>query len=181
MKLLLIYGPPGVGKLTVAKELAKLTGFPLFHNHLTVDLVASIFPMGTKIYSDLVKEIRLDLIEAAAKNRVKGMIFTFVYGVETYGGGEDDKFIKNIIDRIRRFKGRVFFVKLTCNEKELRRRLKHPSRKSFGKIRKIKTLRSIGKDYNLDATVPFGKSLIIDNTKLPPKRAARIIKNHLTA
>jgi len=35
MKLVFIYGPPAVGKLTVANALAKVTGFKVFHNHLT--------------------------------------------------------------------------------------------------------------------------------------------------
>ncbi|HIJ11483.1 TPA: hypothetical protein HA278_05490, partial [Candidatus Woesearchaeota archaeon] len=47
MIFVLIYGPMAVGKLTVAKELVKLTGYKLFHNHLTVDLVGSIFEWGT--------------------------------------------------------------------------------------------------------------------------------------
>ncbi len=43
MRLVFIYGPPGVGKLTVARELAALTGFKLFHNHLTVVCTAVAF------------------------------------------------------------------------------------------------------------------------------------------
>jgi hypothetical protein len=31
----------------VAKEVAALTGFKLFHNHLTIDLYKSIFEFGT--------------------------------------------------------------------------------------------------------------------------------------
>ncbi len=37
MKLVFIYGPPASGKLTVARELAALTGYKLFHNHLVVE------------------------------------------------------------------------------------------------------------------------------------------------
>ena len=44
MRLVVLYGPPGVGKLTVGGELATLTGFRLFHNHLTVNLATAIFP-----------------------------------------------------------------------------------------------------------------------------------------
>lgn len=31
MKLIFLYGPVAAGKLTVARELAGITGFPLFH------------------------------------------------------------------------------------------------------------------------------------------------------
>jgi shikimate kinase len=31
MKLIVLHGPPGVGKLTVGRELAGLTGYALFH------------------------------------------------------------------------------------------------------------------------------------------------------
>lgn len=39
MKLVFIYGMPAAGKLTVAKELAGLSGYKLFHNHQVVDLL----------------------------------------------------------------------------------------------------------------------------------------------
>ncbi len=35
MQLVFLYGPPGVGKLTVGNALSALTGYKLFHNHLT--------------------------------------------------------------------------------------------------------------------------------------------------
>ena len=48
MKLLFLHGAPAVGKLTVARDLAALTGLRLFHNHLTVDLVSSLFAFGSE-------------------------------------------------------------------------------------------------------------------------------------
>jgi hypothetical protein len=42
MKLIFLYGLPGVGKLTVARETAKLTGLNVFYNQLAVDLVESL-------------------------------------------------------------------------------------------------------------------------------------------
>ena len=47
MKLILIFGPQAVGKMTVGQELATLTGLKLFHNHMTIDLVSPIFDYST--------------------------------------------------------------------------------------------------------------------------------------
>ena len=44
MQLIFIYGLPASGKLTVAEELAELTGYPVFHYHVTRDLVQRIYP-----------------------------------------------------------------------------------------------------------------------------------------
>jgi hypothetical protein len=48
MNLIFLHGPAAVGKLTVARELAHLTGFGLFHNHLTVDALTAVFDFGTE-------------------------------------------------------------------------------------------------------------------------------------
>jgi shikimate kinase len=37
MKLVILFGPPAVGKMTVGQQLANLTGFKLFHNHMTIE------------------------------------------------------------------------------------------------------------------------------------------------
>jgi adenylate kinase family enzyme len=39
MKLIILYGAPAAGKLTVAKELAKTTDFVVFDNHQIIDIV----------------------------------------------------------------------------------------------------------------------------------------------
>ena len=67
MKLILLYGPPAVGKLTIAKEIARLTGLKLFHAHLTVDLVTPIFPRDTPAYRKLVWDLRYAVFAAAAQ------------------------------------------------------------------------------------------------------------------
>ena len=38
MKLVVIFGPPAVGKMTVGQELARRTGLRLLHNHMTIKL-----------------------------------------------------------------------------------------------------------------------------------------------
>lgn len=176
LKLIFIYGAPGTGKLTVSKELVKITGYTLFHNHLTVDLAHSLFPFGTKEYSDFVQKIRLDIFEAVARSNMKGMIFTFVYGVETWGGRTDDAFVRKVMRVIQKNNGEILFVKLLCSDAELYKRVKHPSRKAYAKLHQVNVLKSLMKKYKLQETIPFGRQLIIDNTHLSAKKVAAQIK-----
>jgi len=47
MRLVFIYGPPAVGKFTVARELAKRTGYRNFHNRVSIDFATQIFDFET--------------------------------------------------------------------------------------------------------------------------------------
>ena len=76
MKLIFLYGPPASGKYTIAKALAEKTEYKLFHNHLTVDLVTSIFPFDSDQLPRLSEKFRLEMFEEAAKANVEGIIFT---------------------------------------------------------------------------------------------------------
>ena len=78
MRLVFIYGLPGTGKLTVARALAKLTGDRLFHNHLTVDLAASLFAHGSPEYMEYVRSLRLEAFARAAAAKVD-LVFMFWY------------------------------------------------------------------------------------------------------
>jgi adenylate kinase family enzyme len=91
MKLIVLYGPPAAGKYTIAKALAEKTGYKLFHNHLTVDLLKSVLEYGTPDFFRLSQKMRLEIFEEAAKQNVPGIIFTFVYQKDV-----DDDFIKKI-------------------------------------------------------------------------------------
>src|SRR5215475_12910946 len=102
MKLVLIHGAPGVGKLTVGKQVSKLTGFPLFHNHMVINLLGAIFPFNSPSYLHLREEMWLAVIHAASKDRLAGLIFTFVFESSTLPGffdrlrealGPEDQFI----------------------------------------------------------------------------------------
>jgi hypothetical protein len=42
--LVFLHGPAASGKLTVARALEARVGYPVFHNHLVVDLLTTVFP-----------------------------------------------------------------------------------------------------------------------------------------
>src|SRR5271156_4120318 len=77
MRLIFIYGMPAAGKLTVARELAAITGLRLFHNHLTVDLLLSTFEFGSPRFGSLREQIWLSVFEEACRSGLAGLIFTF--------------------------------------------------------------------------------------------------------
>jgi hypothetical protein len=63
MKLIFLYGLPATGKLAVAVELAAMTGYKLFHNHLVVDLLLSVFEFGSPPFVEMREEIWLSVFE----------------------------------------------------------------------------------------------------------------------
>jgi shikimate kinase len=66
MKLVILFGPPAVGKMTVGQELAKATGLKLFHNHVTIELVLNFFEFGTKEFFRLNSLFRKEIFNAVA-------------------------------------------------------------------------------------------------------------------
>jgi tRNA uridine 5-carbamoylmethylation protein Kti12 len=174
MKLVILYGPPSVGKLTVAKQLAKITGFKIFHNQLTVDLVLELLPSNDKEFWKISSQIRRILLKRAAEsNKVKGIIFTYCYAEK-----EDDKSVKKLMKTLKPYNTKFHFVNLITNKEILYKRVKEESRKAHKKIRTIKGLKSCLNKYELFKPIPFVESLTIDNTKLSAKKSAELIKKH---
>lgn len=173
MNFVFIYGPPAVGKLTVAKELSKLTGYKLFHNHLTVDLVTSIFPFDSDQLHRLSGKFRLEMFEEAAKANVEGLIFTMVYGPEA-----DDEFIEKVVGIVEGNKGKVLFVRLSADVKTLKKRVMEESRKSFNKTTSPEVLQEVIDKFKVFEVVPNHESLSLDTSILTPTESAKEITEH---
>lgn len=82
MKFLLLFGPQAVGKMTVGQELAKITGLKLFHNHMSIEMVAPFFSYGTEPGKRLVKLFRQAIFEEVANSELDGLIFTFLWSFD---------------------------------------------------------------------------------------------------
>ena len=174
MKLIFLHGLPGVGKLTVARELAKLTGFKVFHNHLAVDLVESVFEFGSQPFVELREKIWLTVFAQAVTAKLDGLIFTFAFDRTV-----SSSFIENTNEVIESAGGEVLFVALRCSTQELERRIEHPSRQRFGK------LSSVGRFHELkeagafvDPGIPTER-LVVDTTELSASDAASLIVSEI--
>ena len=170
--LLFLYGPPGVGKLTVAKELAQRRPLRILHNHVTIDPVAEILEFGTPSFWEVVERFREDLVESAAKERVS-IIYTFVFAPG------DEPHVVRVADAFERHGGQVVFVQLLAPREELVRRVVASDRKEHRKLTDALELQRLLDAHDLYAAIPGRSSLTIDVEDLPAAQSADLILRNL--
>jgi RNase adaptor protein for sRNA GlmZ degradation len=173
MKLVIIYGPPASGKLTVARELEKLIGFKVFHNHVTNDIIARFveFKLENEVFWKYVRKLRKLIYNMAISEDID-LITTYCYVPE------DDKHLKPFIKRMKKRGVKMYFVNLDCGERELHKRLKNPSRKKYKKLKNRNVLRKIMEKHDFYTSIPYVNSYKINNDKLSAKKVAEMIVRH---
>ena len=172
MKLIFLYGSPAAGKLTVANEIAKRTGFKVFHNHLSIDCVTPIFEFGSPPFEKMIALIRKEMVAEAARAG-QDMIYTFCYAKNL-----DDAHVEMITRAAEENGGEVCFVQLLCDKDVLKERVLGESRKQHGKVKSVEMMDHFFETYDLFSPVPDRDTLRIDNTNLPPDEAAERIIDH---
>jgi hypothetical protein len=128
MFVVFVHGPAASGKHTIGSRLAAMTGLPLFHNHLTVDLAKSLFEFGSAPFAELRAAIWRASFGAAAR---AGRSFIFTFHPEA---SVDPALIGELARGVASAGGRVHFVELLCSGSAVRARLPSESRTKFGKL-----------------------------------------------
>ncbi|HEV7589646.1 MAG TPA: AAA family ATPase [Longimicrobium sp.] len=180
MELMILFGPPAVGKMAVGMELERITGMRLFHNHVTIDPVLRFFEFGDPAFHRLVNEFRTRIFEEVAASDLPGLIFTFVWALEDAG---DRAFVDRSCEIFRARGAGVHFVELAAslnerlrrNETELRLAEKRPKRDLERSRANLLSLEAAHR-LNTDGDFFYPEHwLRIDNTHLPPDAVARQI------
>jgi hypothetical protein len=177
--LLYVYGPPASGKLTVATALAELTGFSLFHNHLSVDAVSCVLPFGSKPFSEVLLRLRLDVFQTAAR---AGISLIFTNNSAWSGADGRSRFAafateaERIVDAEG---GQTVFVKLSAPLPVLEKRVTEESRRRLGKLVDIARLRELV--TSLDQSALHPDDLEIDTSIVGAEGAALCIRDALAA
>jgi hypothetical protein len=182
MKLVIIFGPHAVGKMTVGQELAKTTGLKLFHNHMTIDVVSNLFESMPQERSRLTNLFRKEVFEAYSKSNEYGMIFTYMWAFDAQ---EDWDYISYVEDMFTSRGAEVYYVELEADydlriernktenrllNKSTKRDIKH----SEGLFRMLESKFRLN---SLEGEITKKNYLRINNTNLSPDAVAQMIKD----
>jgi AAA domain len=171
MRLVVLFGMPATGKLTVGRELAALTGYKLFHNHLVVDLLLSVFEFGSPGFVEMREQIWLGVVRAACREGVPGMIFTFA--PETTVRPE---FMGNLVETVKAECGTVEFVELTCPVDELKRRMDGASRRQFKKLTSVELFDQLRAGGKLELPMPRARFSVDTSSCSAAEAAEKIVR-----
>jgi hypothetical protein len=167
--LVFLHGSAASGKLTTARALERLTGYPVFHNHLVVDMLTLMFPYGSPEFVALREQFWLEVFASAARID-RSLIFTFAPEPTVRPG-----FPRRVVDVVEPAGGRVCWVALTVDAGEQERRLVEPGRREFGKLSDPAVLRALrAGPPSEQPPVDIG----IDTTGSPPLQTARRVVEH---
>jgi hypothetical protein len=175
VQFIFIYGQPASGKLTVARELAARTGVALFHNHLVVDAVGSVFPFGTDAFTRLREQFWMAVFDEAAKQD-RSLIFTFAPEPTV-----SPDFPNRVRDLIESHGGRIVFVALDLTRDEQERRLVEHGRMAFGKMRDLPLLQRLRPQFDACMAAMPPPSLRLDTGHLMPAESADAISRLMCA
>lgn len=174
MKAIYLYAPPATGKLTIAREICKITGFKLIHNHLFTEILLSVFESKNKHYWKLWAEFKERLAQEAAKAQVPGIVFTGVYD----GQKSDDRYIKSFVTKMKKRNIDIHFVQLTCSQEARKKRIASAQRKKDKKTTTLKRLKERMHE-GIFSKMPFNH-LTLDTTTTSAEVNAKKIVEYYT-
>lgn len=171
MLIVFIHGPVAAGKRTIGARLSEATGLPLFHNHLTVDLVKTLFGFGTEPFIRLRADLwRASFREAAQAGR--SFIFTF-----TPESTVDPNLVAELTQIIRDSEGHVHFVELQCARAEILERLPNADRSN--KLNDRRLYEQAERDGGFEFPPMPRASVILDTGALSPSESVSAILENI--
>lgn len=186
-ELLVVFGPPAVGKMTVGRAIAAASDFRLFHNHHVIEPLAEVFGFAHPSFERLKEAWRREVLEDAAASGLR-LVTTFVWPVDDE---EDAAYVRRLVAPYADRGLRVSFLELEAGfEARLVRNVQEdriaakPSKAdlawSEAHVREVEQRYRMNTDPDVpspaDAVIAPHRHLRVDNTDLAPDTvAARVL------
>ncbi len=183
MKLIIIFGPHAVGKMTVGQSLSQKTGIPLFHNHVSIELSTELLGSFNEKQMALSNALREVVFDHVAKAHQQGLIFTFMWALDEKA---DEQYLHRLEKRFIDEGGEVYYIELEA-DKEVRfarnqteNRLRHKATKRNLDVSNhlFKTLEEKHRLNSHTGEITKKNYVKINNTDLEPDQVADRIINH---
>lgn len=172
--MILIHGPPACGKYTVGRELAALTGFELFHNHLVVDEVLKTHAFGTPDFvAERDRRWREQFTAFLRRTPPAGLIFTF-----NPENTVPQEFIDWLFAACAAAGVPLHSASLVAPEAVIESRLGSEQRQGFRKLVDLELYRKLRATGTFLRPVIPRTDLVIDTAALAPTESARRIRDH---
>jgi deoxyadenosine/deoxycytidine kinase len=168
-------GWPGVGKLTVARALAEITGGRLVDNHTIYNLAFSLAPFRSEAFYELVRAVRrIAYARIAELPADQPVILTNALSRSSWGR-ENWQALLDLAERCER---PLMAVTLICKPEEHRLRLATRERAYLGKLTDPSQLQTAANGLLEDDA---HRTLRLDTTVTPPETSAAAIAAWLQA
>ena len=179
MKFVILIGNAAVGKMTVGRELTKITELKLFHGHMILEPVLEIY--GTR-RMDIEHKIRDIIFDDFAKSNNYGLIFTYMMLFDKDSSCWE--YIEHICEFFKNVNAEICFVELVASQEvRLQRNIMESRLQAKASKRNIewttKNIYEVDKKYQCvsnDGEIPFENYIKIDNSNLSPEIVANMIK-----
>lgn len=182
MKLVIIFGPHAVGKMTVGQELEKITGLGLFHNHMTIDIVSDLFKNMPEERSRLTNLFRQEIFQAYSRSLEYGMIFTYMWAFDCK---EDWDYVHMVEEMFKANGGTIYYVELQADydvrierNKTENRLLNKPTKRDVTRSEEL--FRWLEDKYRLNSfedEIKKNNYMKINNTDILPELVAQMIRD----
>ncbi len=171
MRVIILCGLPGVGKLTVANELARAGAYRVFHNHLVFNAVEALFPFGSAAFVELRRRLWIELLCRAVQERVGSVVFTIARDRSV-----DAFFLRHVVQALSDLGAEVHCIELTCGDNELERRVESGDRAFFGKVHTVARLRELRAAGSFPPFELPASTIAVDTSGLSAKETAALVE-----
>lgn len=179
--LVVITGPPAVGKMTVGQALRDRTGFGLYHNHMVIDLLTPFFAFDSDPFARLSTDYRRQFFQEAANDGLR-IITTWGW---SFDNPEDERWVELTVAPFLDVGGRVSFVELAAPlEVRLQRNRtanRRTNKRTDWATDELLTTSDEVYVQNTTEDYPFpwpDRHLRIENAEISPADTASIIQAH---